>query len=234
MTKSRSTWVKLPLWWILYGALPMNEERQAYAVPVSGLRLFSQKNRGNAIASLKLYIALLVRTNNRTSDEDYGRACPSLAELGYATGLSREKLVSAGRFLESNGLLRIERGKGNRNVYSIVGYEKTPWGKLPKRMFTLSYLDGDTLKQISTRSRAGLNALKLYLFLVSSVDRKTGYACRTYYSITEQTGIRRSEIKEAISMLINLKLLVVEHEPTSNQCDPYSSPNRYLIRGVRI
>lgn len=235
MSKAISRWIKLPLWWIHDGA-PERDEWSAESFlnvgPTPGLKEFTQRNRGNSIAALKLYIALLVKTNNKSTAPEYGESTLSITEIQKSTGLSREKIVSASRMLETYDLIEAKRKNGAKNTYRIVGYERTPWGKLPKSMFLLMFDDGDTLKQISTRSKVGLNALKLYLFLAASVDQKTGYANRTYDTITKNTGIIRNEIKRGLSLLINLKLIVIEHEKPEGISNPYNFPNHYYIRGI--
>lgn len=229
---NRNLWIKVPLWWVRNGVGLDPKAREDFGIKEAGLRSFTQHDRGNSIAALKLYIGLLVKTNNMSSDPEYGKSTWSITEIQKSTGLSREKIVTAGRILEEYRLIDIDRKNGAKNIYKIVGYEINSWGKIPKGMFRL-ITGGDTLKQITTRSKAGLNALKLYIYLVSCYDSKFGYSQPGYYTIENKTGIIRNEIKRALSMLINLELIVIEHEiPDSKSGNPYNTPNRYYIRGL--
>ena len=223
-----SMWVKLPVWWIVSSTKvdPLLNE------PIRGLRLFSQQVKGNSIAALKVYISLLLQTDNNSSSETYGKVGMSIADIEGSTGLSREKIVAGVRLLEFHSLISVDRGAGRKNIFSICGYDRVPWVKIPKTEFADGFGGGSPLRQISTRGKVSLNALKLYLFLTASVDKSTLTACRTYQNIENNTGIRRNDIRPAISLLINLDLVKVSNEKIEGDYD-YNSPNIYHIVGLK-
>jgi DNA-binding transcriptional ArsR family regulator len=85
------------------------------------------------------------------------------------------------------------------------------------------------LHELSCKSVADLNALKLYLLLSAHRDKVTQYAMIGYTKIEEATGMWRENIRRAISILIEHGLVRVEQEKTPGE---YNTPNRYRILGL--
>lgn len=213
---------KFPTWWVVQG---IAEPSTGEVVP--GLTLFPYKTCGVSTAALQLYIVLLSETNNDEASPSYGTVQISINDIENLTAMSRSAIVSGSERLESLGLVNVVRKKGVSNIYQIIGYDRTPWGKLPAERFKADYVNGRTLRHISLRGKANLNALRLYLFIAASRDKKTGGACRTYHTITKQTGIRRNDIVAARSMLINLQLITIKHEEPSIKGEAYKLPLTY-------
>lgn len=223
----KNRWAKLPTWWIreLEGISFLN-----LSVAEPGLKFFTVKEIGVSIAVFKIYIALSMRADNYSTGDTPGLTELSISELEDMTGMSRAMIVKAINRLENLKLVSIRRKKGQTNSYLLERYDETPWAKIPKRRFNdVGSSNGNTLAEFPMRGKVNLNALKLYLFLAASVDSKTGVACRTYETIERNTGIRRNDIRGAISVLINFHLVKVSHEKFVNDENPYKSPNKYHI-----
>lgn len=216
---SYNTWVKVPATDINSGVL----------------KKFTSATMGSSIAAMKIYIALLTKTNNDEKFDTYSFCNPSLSELEQLTGLSRTLVVAGINMLEQIELIKIQRSRGRENYYQIGQYNKNPWGKIPKQRFTNTYkeIGGKVLHDFRARGKINLNALKIFLYLSVSVDRKTGCATRTYETIEIHTGVRRNDINVALSLLYEYKLIGVKRQ-ADGETSKTNTPNSYYILGIQI
>jgi DNA-binding transcriptional ArsR family regulator len=205
-------WIKIP-------AEPINK---------GSLKLLSANAIGQSIAALKTYTALLGTTDNERTSVTYCTSKVTLGDLETITGLSRSMVVSGINRLIELGLISAERQRGKTNTYTITLYDTTPWGKIPFYNF-LHERGPRLLCDFRPRGKLYLNALKIYLFLSVSVDRRTQLACRTYDKIEEKTGVRRNDIHRALSILIEFKMIKLRI--VANQTEEHL-PNSYEICGI--
>jgi len=105
------------------------------------------------------------------------------------------------------------------------------WGKIPYRLVPGGRAGKELqlLHELSCKSWADLDALKLYLLLIAHRDKTTGCAMIAYTKIEESGGIWRQKIRPAISLLITHYLVRVEQGKTPGQ---YNTPNGYRILGL--
>lgn len=184
------SWVKMPTQWIAD----------------HGLKEFKwhSTDKANFIAALMLYIVLVQRN-------DHGRTSLSYSQLSDITNLSREKVSQGLTVLISHRLIEKITDK-RTNTYSINNYDASPWAKLPFRKLYNTNDEVTAFKDFYLRRKAELNALKLYLLLITFRDNTRNATIIGYEKINEYTGISSNDIKASISHLINNGLIYVESE----------------------
>ncbi len=220
MADPETRWARLPLAWI-------HDQRLA---EFSGGR-----DLGSSMAALKVLVAILFHAENKTAKEagpEQGSASLTYDELMVMTGLSRSMVRTGALRLCKAGLIAIEHeGQGRKNRYFVADYSVGAWGKIPYRRVAggRSGKELQLLHELTCKSWADLDALKLYLLLIAHRDKRTGCAMIGYAKIEESSGIWREKIRPAISLLIAHYLVRVEQEKTPGQ---YNTPNCYRILGL--
>jgi hypothetical protein len=190
-------WVRLPSWWI--------EGR--------GLREL-RWNKGEGADNIAALMALCViahHANESAMDDDNSELVASLTydRLGLATGISREKIANGLDVLESHKV--IKRAHRGRSTFLIEGYERQRgWCKLPAKGLYFGERIG-AFDAFKLRTIAELDAMKLYLLFASRRDNESNFADISYDKITEFSGVERSRLKRAISILAAHGLVYVEH-----------------------
>ena len=201
-------WVHLPSAWI--------EEH--------GLKKFQWKEGGsdNTVALM----ALVVIAHH--ADQETGLAKLTYDELCRTTDVSRAKLSKGLGLLEKRGI--IKRWQNGRSSFQLVGYDvSSGWCKLPaKPLYVGPVLEA--FRHFHLRSKAELNALKLYLLFAARRGRDTNLANISFDKITEYSGVRRHEIKAATSLLASLSLAYIERVPSSSNA--YGVANAYRLAGL--
>lgn len=199
-------WTALPTTWIVN----------------SGLRDFrwADSQGANEIAALMTLLPVA-----QFADQATGIAKVTYDVLQLATGRSREK-ISRGldKLIERNV---IEAWASGQSTYRLVGYDRTQgWGKLPaRRMYASERIEA--FDHFHLRRVVELDALKMYLLIVALRDRNTNFATVGYDRIVELTGIDRSRVKRAISLLVSSGLVHVERQ-LSDMSD-YGVKNAYRL-----
>lgn len=159
----------------------------------------------------------------------------TLSELQEILGISRKLTLDGLILLEQKRIISIQK-KGRNNLYLINGLnEKKEFGRLPHRFFMS--IDGHIIRGIfrnfELRSKNAFNALALYLTLIQYatyresfkkqgknrerlyiddpdlakyLDKQYGTAI-SYDVIQKRTGLRREDIRIAISILESNKLI---------------------------
>lgn len=195
------------------------------------LRGLSARKAGDHAQALKTYMCIALRANYSPNEQFAHAGCAELSysELQDMTGASRS-LVSRGiQCLQETGL--IETSKASRtSTYRLLGYEeKRQWAKLPKAYL----LSGESplLSELSLRNRITLDSLKLYLLLISFRDSRSKLTYIGYDKISHYTGIRRSNIRPAISNLLTHRLVDVGRGNT-DPLTKHQNPNAYKILGL--
>lgn len=207
-------WVRMPSSWIT------NQDNP-------GLKMFSVKDAGNAIAALILYIALVHKANDRKQDDPaYGFAESTYDELMDITYLSRAMIARGLKQLEDCKLIGHVL-VGRRKRYEIK-YNDRPWGKLPKQYFEQKNI----FAKFQHRNRTELIALKLYLLFIAFRSEKLNAAVISYPKIHAYTGISENVIRSGLSSLVNIPPLIHIDRFGSAENSHGNSPSYYRISGI--
>lgn len=212
-------WVKMPSNWIRFN---------------SGLKKFTRKEMSNAISALIVYIALILRANQEPNEEfmEPGYVSISYTVLQNMTGLSRALISRGLKKLVEENLINIHKNN-KKNQYEVLEYDPSKgWGKLPKKYLYKESTGGEItfLNHFKLRHLTELNALKLYLLFIAFRDNKRNSARISYSKITEYTGVYPNNIRDALSLLVNLSLIQIDREVLPS--DDKNPPNEYRIRGI--
>jgi hypothetical protein len=214
-------WSRLPIEWIRKGTLR---------------KFRGGSSLGKSVAALKILMTVILKAENRSSASagaNQGSASLSYDELCEFADLSRPMVAAGLEMLKSEGILFAKReGKGGKGRYFLTDYKSAdPWGKVPNRKL---YREPSStriaaLYDFSCRRQTDLNALKLYFLLCAFVDGKAQLATIGYPKISEYSGIPEAKIRQAISHLIESRLIYVH---VGKRDDRTNAPNRYEILGL--
>lgn len=151
-------------------------------------------------------------------------------EIESFTNLSRS-MVSQGLKLLVHYQLIVVTPIGRARSYSLRDYALPDgWAKIPQDRIFTPPRGLFAFKGASHRSRHEFNTLKLYLVLLSFKPNTANYAQIGYEKISEYTGIARTDIRKAVSNLIEYGLVTVSSgESWTTGAAP---PNRYVIAGL--
>lgn len=184
-------WVRLPIGWIA-------DHR---------LREFKWANSGpgaDQVAALMTLVAVA-----HCADHETGRARLTYDDLTKRTTLSRAKVSRGLAVLEERQLIT-RRADGRRSDVGLANYDpKLGWAKLPmKSMYAADRIRA--FDEFSLRRPVELDAMKLFFLFAERRDRASNAANISYDGIETYTGIARSKIKPAQSLLAALSLVYVE------------------------
>jgi len=181
------SWVKLPVQWIRD----------------HGLKDFrwTDGKGGKETAALMVLTVIAHHAPEGTAKLSYDALTEKL-------GISRPMVAAGLRILVSRGI--ISRGD-KQSIYVLNDYTaKANWGKLPAK----AHYSGGLLQPFQSfklRSRAELDALKLYLLFVAMRDNELNAAQISYEKIVEWTDVRREAVPAAVSLLVVNNLVRVEN-----------------------
>lgn len=179
MRPKRPLFVKLPVRWIDAG----------------GLKAFKWKQGGSDEIAALMLLAVLAHH----MDPDDGSAQLTYDQLCQAASLSRAKVAGGLAILDARG--QIERVAGQRSGYRIADYNPlSNWAKFPVRGLYV----GDKIRafaELKLRSRAELDALKLYFLFAARRSRELNMAPISYEKITEHAGVANDRIRAALNIL---------------------------------
>lgn len=204
-----------------------------------GLRDFRvvAKLRGETGAALKLYVAILLRAENKAREKagpHQGSASLTYAELEDLTDLSRSMVAKGVKRLKAAGLVTVAaEGQGRKSRYFVAGYGAgDTYGRLPvARLYGQgSMTQVRFLHDLSLRNEADINALKIYLLLCAVYDRGRQGAMIGYALIERRTGISQSRIRRALSVLYEHGL--VRAQAADAPEDGKNAPHIYRILGI--
>lgn len=221
---SSNLWARLPNHW-------MAED---------GLKFFrGGAEQGTSMAALKIYVAILVHAENNSAAKAgpyQGSAALTYTELCNLTGLSRGKVSSGIKKLKAGEFLTVAReGKGGMNRFFLAHYGPSDrYAPLPvKKMWAGGLPSGEMkfLRGLSGKNQSEFLALKLYLLLCGTRDKRTGAAKISYEGIFRRSGIPEARIRGALSVLYDHGLVrrLEEKQPGADKRNP---PNEYFIRGL--
>lgn len=217
--------IKPPMLW---GRFPSNwvKEKQLMKFP-AGLG-------GKATAALKIYLALGMYSSYSANQEfPYpGSARLSYNELGELIGYSRSYVSIGLQMLQHRNRIVIEQ-PGKSQILRFPDFDpERHWVKIPaKHLYEQPYeATHRRLASLPSRGPSTLNALKLYLTLLTFRNNTSRHSLLSFDNITIYTGIPRKKIRRAVDCLSNYGLCHVDGHPGGKHGK--NSPNRYFIVGI--
>lgn len=202
-------WVRLPTGWI-------KDE---------GLRAFRwTKGEGAAHAAALLVLAPLAHHAN----DETGESRVTYDLIAQATGLSRSKISEGLRVLQNYNIIAADGSV--RSLYRLSGYNQAGgWSKFPAKSF---YHNGRmfAFDDFKLRNIHELDALKLYYLFIERRDDAMNLAKISYDKISEYSGVERSRIKSALSLLAVNGLVHIERVPSESYV--FGIANAYRIANL--
>ncbi|MFS1877502.1 hypothetical protein [Enterovibrio norvegicus] len=189
-------WSKMPSKWISEGKL-----REYFS---------SGREVSDDIAALKVFIALclLAKQVNRSD----GRSCNDVIEA-KATYDQLTEMCSLSRSLVSRGLKKLRSigivsATGVRSkTYTIGNSAYSGWCKLPKRAIVRNEERIPSMSAFHNRYAHERNALKCFLYIISSRNNSQTYIDLSRGAIAKGTGVALDEIDGAIGFLRSISLI---------------------------
>lgn len=204
----KTVWSKVPSRWIREGALHAFDARGASA----------------DAAALKLYMALAFFASFKSSPNIAAGSVRSRSRNG---GCVRSRVTPLHAICDAwcRTHAFTFHQVGTAHHYTLTHYEDTGWAKLPR-----AHLLADRrFQSFGIRGELYLDALKLYLALLTLRDNEASQVLLSYDKIEQYAGIARRHIRRAIDVLLNHEwIAITSHVPQSRQRDPI---NIYLLRG---
>ncbi|KJZ52487.1 hypothetical protein [Pseudomonas marginalis] len=173
---------------------------------------------GASIAALKCLLAVSLQMDFHSRS-----AVVSYNDFETLTGLSRPMIAKGIRTLEDKKILAIETAHTHR--YTVNEVEDKNWAKIPFDLLSLR------LRDLGNRGAVRLAALKIYVLLAARRNNNYDWTALTYEQICAHTGVRRGDIRAALSELYSLGLL---HADMIQPDDGKQSFKAYFIRGLTI
>ena len=185
-------------------------------------------------AALMIFLAIAVYAStidDPVNELSTGEADPTYEEFKAFCGLSRA-LISKGlkRLVALNLIKKSKRGV--KNVYIINDFDDINsyrWGKIPFKYFSKNGSIRNVFGNLNVRSKSTLHALKIYLMAIKYRNNKNNYANFSYGKIQEFASIPKFEIKAALQVLSQNKLLIIDMVPAVNNV---YRQNIYRLYGV--
>lgn len=255
LSPSRFSW--LPRYWVNQGgasklARMASQRLAARKINRSLEPLLSYPSCGAVIAALKLYILFGCMADDKRLSRNVGPGClkTTYDELQHYLGMSRAMVRQGLALLELHGA--VERLEFKPLVYRIpelVKPEGEGWAgvfKIPKgHLFGLrrhSKENPIALADFPNRGQAAMNALVLYLILLSVCQRDDNIAYISYSQMGVRAYLSNNEIRRALDVLINgdlISVLRVTNEATFEALGLptqgrrfQGAPNVYLLKGI--
>lgn len=218
-------WVKMPSTWL----------RQGDPFPLSKMK-WQGANKSDNTAALMVYIAMLHHTNDEHVRDlpDIGFCKITYTALSEITNLSRKK-VSAGINMLCEMEVISKEKVGSSNIYEIENYpapKKGGWAMLPARaLYSYNYTQITAFKDFKLRSKVELNALKIYLIIAVFRDNNLNTTKIGYDKLSGYSGVRKNDIKSALSMLIASSLIKIDSFESyeTDEISEHSNPNIYRL-----
>jgi DNA-binding transcriptional ArsR family regulator len=211
--------------------MPSKQFMDTQLTPLTKMRWKASGGNADMIAALMIYIALVHHANESDSRTHgpVGSVKITYDVLCQVIGISRNKLSGGLKVLQVFDLVSRE-GEGKNVLYRITGYTSpSGWAKLPaKGLYDDSRSQIKVFKDFKLRNKAELNALKIYLVLLSFRNNKTLMTLMSYEKIAEYAGVQRSDIRTALSFLVVNHFITINTDLTHK--DDYSRSNQYRIR----
>jgi len=171
------------------------------------------------MAALRVYLALAL-----VADFDTRDASLSWSALEERTGLSRPMVKKGIAAAEKAGLISIDTS-GHRHSYRLLKQsdDEITFTQLPLIEVRKA------LPNLPTRGFHALDALKVYMTLLTVRGRNSDTAAISHKKIQVRTGVQPGRIRSAIDVLVNHRLIHVERSE-SDEGEGHSY-NVYLLLG---
>lgn len=204
------TWVPIPTKWITD----------------HGLKDFQWSSGGKGSdeqAALMIYIMLAHHS------DALGMARLTYTKINHISGLSRAKVSVGIDILLGRNLIAKENEQSVFRIQSL-NMNVRGWGMLPAaKLYTVT---GRLtfFKSLKLRSRAELNALKILLLFTERRDSTANIIHLSYDKINEYTGIHRSHIQDALSLLCVNGLIRVDQQ--RSEINQFAVSNSYRLAHI--
>jgi hypothetical protein len=174
------------------------------------------KNAGAHMSALRIYLAFALVADYTTRN-----AAISWTKLQALTGLSRPMVTKGITTAKEMGLIDIDTS-GHTHSYALLSKEDdVAFTQVP---MTLK----DTLSQLPTRGFHALDALKVYMTLLTVRRRHSDISAISHRKIVTWTGIQPRRIRAAVDVLINHNLVHVMSAESDGIGHPH---NEYRLLG---
>lgn len=203
---SARAWAKFPTGWVRPIDTELEDGTISQNFPMSTLQW--QRYAGTGIAAMFVLMALSIRLNQSHKEKVFEKdhvlsnsIAVTFDDLRAMTGLARPSISKAIDLLKGFGAIEINR-LGRSNIYTLLGVESNKggfWSMLPQGWLLAK--DGSLKWKNLPRNAQVLNAVKLYVLILSLRDKKNGTSAISYTAITRWTGIRREDIPTALGIL---------------------------------
>jgi hypothetical protein len=163
------------------------------------------KDAGAHMAALRVYLALAL-----VADFDTRVASLSWSDLQERTGLSRPMVKKGIAAAEKAGLISVD-ASGHRHSYCLLrkSDDEIAFTQVPRLELTRA------LSMLPTRGYHALDALKMYITLLTVRLRNSDRSLISHKKIGLRTGIQPGRIRAAIDVLINHHLVHVDRAESS-------------------
>jgi len=194
-------WASFPRWWV-------RDRLPGFTAGVSA---------GKNMAALKIYLAVALTADYRTR-----RAEVSWSELSELSGLSRPMLKRGIDSAQQSGILEVT-SNGYRHSYCLTSAaDQLGFAKLPKNRLRL------VLPKLPGRGYIALDALKIYIALLTVRPRDRFVVPITHKHLINWTAIQPTRIRPAIDVLTNHRLI---HVTKAEAVDVGHPHNEYNLLG---
>lgn len=156
------------------------------------------KDAGAHMAALRVYLAIALE-----SDFDTRIATISWSALEKSTGLSRPMVKKGIVTAEKAGLIAVDKSGHTHSYRQLAQTDEIAFTQVP--FFDLK----SALPKLPTRGFHALDALKVYLTLLTVRLRNSELAVISHKKIQIRSGIQPGRIRAAIDVLINHRLIHV-------------------------
>lgn len=224
-------WARFPVGWMR----GVTADDLSVDYPLS--KILWRDHAGSAMAAMVVLMLLSLRCNEENRTRAKARGEPrytvrmSYDELQQASGFHRATLGKAISLLEAWNAIVVTL-EGRSNTYTLQGMDTNgKWRKLPHN----ALLQGGrfALKSLP-RQRSSLNALKIYILLLSLFNDTYKNASASYSAICQWTGLRRDDIAPALSILAHYGLvrLSLERDARHDPKRENDQSHRYWLSGL--
>jgi len=223
----KQAWAKLPTAWLnVNGPQPC---------PLAALQWQGYRSTGQA--ALLLLMGLTIRRNQSLRGQELDAPCHQVAvtydDLQDLAGVARGTVAKAIAHLEAWGAIKVQ-AQGRRSVYELCGLERAGgWCQLPQARLLNSSGTGLAPFRGNRANRNSLNAMKLYVLLMAKRYQRLNTAAVSYMTMTQQAGVRREDIPNALQQLIALGLVSLAPEKGDGREDVDGRTQRYVIEGLK-
>ncbi|XXQ68006.1 hypothetical protein ACKLNO_10415 [Neisseriaceae bacterium B1] len=205
-------WVRLPIWWI------RTVKSECYLLKTA----FPSSRRGEGIACLKVYLALLTNIDFKSGVVEK----MTYQDIEDVADVSRPMISKSLKALSELGLLSIQRkGRSNRYCLKIADGSSTQFAKAPK------WILENCLSNIPNKGVHALNALKIYIYLLHLRDNSLDDVKVSYENMARFLGINRQFIRKSLMILVTAGFITIINANKTK--DNQRECNIYHVKGLR-